>query len=182
MASVDLLQQRDLDGVLPPDQAAALAALTAGRPELARQAEQLHEVDADLRRVSLSLWTNDHHLALRSAIMAKVAERTPTAQVRVRPLDLVYAMAAAVLVLATYGLAGATVHTLFAQAVVMTWAVGLSLLLGLIMLLIPGLLRQAESSVLGAMMSRPVAIGPVDALVYRAVGLALVIGGIWLGV
>ncbi len=179
MVSVDLLQQRDLDGVLPPDQAAALAALTAGRPELARQAEHLHEVDADLRR--LSRRHIDHHVALRLAIMAKVAERTPAAQVRVRPLDLVYAMTAAVIVLATYGLAGATIHTLFAQAVVMTWAIGLSLLLGMILLLIPGFLRQAESSVLGAMMRRPVAIGPADALVYRAVGLALVIGGIWLG-
>ena len=70
--------------------------------------------------------------------------------------------------------------TLFEQAVVMTWAIGLSLALGMLLLLVPSLLRNAESSLLGTLLRRPVSVGPADVLVYRAVGAALVVGAVWL--
>lgn len=180
MRAEDRLQQRELDRVLPRDESAALAALTASRPDIAHQAAALQALDADLRAMAKPLRTADHDLDLRQRIMARVAQRQPAAQVRVRPLDLVYAASAAVLVFAAYGLTGAAVRTLFEQAVVMTWAIGLSLVLGMLLLAVPSLLRNAESSLLGALLRRPVTVGPADVLVYRAVGAALVVGAVWL--
>ena len=184
MRSEDRLQQRALDGVLPRDESAALAALMSERPTLAQQSSALLALDTDLRALSSSTLASarqaNHDVALRAAIMEGVANRIPATQVRVRPLDLIYAASAAVLALATYGVAGATVRTLFEQAVVMTWAMGISLTLGMLLLLIPGVLRRAESGLLGSILRRPVAIGPADVLIYRAVGMALVVGGIWL--
>lgn len=184
MRPEDCLQQRELDGVLPRDQAAALVALTCDRPAFAKQLAALQDLDADLRRLATSVSASGrqahHDVVLRVAIMERVSNRVPATQVRVRPLDLIYAASAAVLALATYGLAGAAVRTLFEQAVVMTWAIGISLSLGLLLLIAPGFLRRAESGVLGTILRRPVAIGPADVLVYRAVGVALVVGGIWL--
>ncbi len=176
----DSLQQRALDRVLPRDQAAALAEMVASRPAMAQQAMALQALDADLRQVAGHQPASVRQIAVREAIMARVAARVPTTQIRVRPLDVIYAATAAVLVFAAYGLTGATVHTLFEQAVVMTWAIGLSLALGLLLLIIPSFLRQAESSLLSSLMRRPITIGAADILIYRAVGLALVVGGIWL--
>ena len=180
----ELLQQRELDGVLPRDQSAALAVLTADRSALAQQSIKLQALDADLRSLALTVRTRgqqaNHDVALRAAIMERVSQRMPATHVRVRPLDLIYATSAAMLALATYGLAGAAVRTLFEQAVVMTWAIGISLTMGLLLLIAPGFLRRAESGMLGTILRRPIAIGPADVLVYRAVGVALVVGGIWL--
>lgn len=180
MRAEDSFQQRALDGVLPRDQAAALADMVASRPALAQQAAALQALHADLRQMAGQPSAGERQLAVREAIMARVAARVPAPQVRVRPLDAIYAATAAVLVFAAYGLTGATVHTLLEQAVVMTWAIGLSLTLGLLLLIIPSFLRQAESSLLSSLVRRPVTIGPADVLIYRAVGFALVIGGIWL--
>jgi len=174
------LQQRELDGVLPRDQVAALAVLTAEQPNLAAQATALLGLDADLRHLAAPLRQLNHDLHVRATIMQRVANRVPVPHLRLRPLDLVYAAAVAVLAIATYGLAGAAVRTLFEQAVVMTWVIGLSLMLGLLLMIAPGFLRQAESGFLAALMRRPVAIGPADVVIYRAVGVVLVIGGIWL--
>jgi hypothetical protein len=187
MRPEESLQQRALDGVLPREQAAGLAGMLASRPALAQQAAALQALDADLRQISqnTAVLTSEAHsevgqLRLRQAIMARVATRVPASQVRVRPLDVIYAAAAAVLVFAAYGLTRATVQTLFEQAVVMTWAIGLSLTLGLLLLILPSFLRRAEASLLRTVMRRPIAIGPADILIYRAVGMALVVGGIWL--
>ena len=180
MRPEDSLQQRALDGVLPRDQAAALAEMVAGRPALAQQAAALESLHADLRLVAGQPPPSERQIAAREAIMARVVARVPATQVRVRPLDVIYAATAAVLVFAAYGLTRATVHTLFEQAVVMTWAIGLSLSLGLLLLIIPGFLRRAESSLLSSLVRSPITIGPADVLIYRAVGLALVVGGIWL--
>ena len=184
MHSEDRLQQRELDGVLPRDQVAALAALTSERPSLAQQSFAMHTLDADLRTLAAVVSTPsrraEHDVALRGLIMERVANRTPATHLRVRPLDVIYAVSAAVLALVTYGFAGAAVRTLFEQAVVMTWAIGISLTLGMLLLIVPAFLRRAESGMLGSILRRPVAIGPADVLVYRAVGVALVVGGIWL--
>ena len=184
MRSEDRLQQRALDGVLPRDESAALAALTSERPAFAQHSSALHALDMDLRALSQSVSASarqaNHDVVLRASIMERVANRVPATQVRVRPLDLIYAASAAMLALATYGVAGAAVRTLFEQAVVMTWAIGISLTLGMLLLIIPGVLRRAESGLLGTILRRPVAIGPADVLIYRAVGVALVLGGIWL--
>lgn len=184
MRSEDRLQQRELDGVLPRDQVAALAVLTSGRPSLAQQSVAMQTLDVDLRTlaavVSAPSRRAEYDVVLRGMIMERVANRTPATHLRVRPLDIIYAASAAVLALATFGLAGAAVRTLFEQAVVMTWAIGISLTLGMLLLIVPGFLRRAESGMLGSILRRPVAIGPADVLVYRAVGVALVVGGIWL--
>lgn len=184
MRSEDRLQQRELDGVLPRDQVAALAVLTRDRPSLAQQSIAMQTLDADLRSlaavVSAPSRRAEHNVTLRGLIMERVAHRTPATHLRVRPLDVIYAASAAMLALTTYGLAGAAVRTLFEQAVVMTWAIGISLTLGMLLLIVPGFLRRAESGMLGSILRSPVAIGPADVLVYRAVGVALVVGGIWL--
>jgi hypothetical protein len=186
MRHQDSLQQRALDGVLPCEQAAGFAEMVASRPALAEQAAALQALDADLRRVTNAAQStrgeqrNADHVRLRQAIMARIAARVPASQVRVRPLDVIYASAAAILVFAAYGLTRATVQTLFEQAVVMTWAIGLSLTLGLLLLILPSFLRRAEASLLRTVMRRPITIGPADILIYRAVGMALVVGGIWL--
>ncbi len=179
MQANDRLVQRELDGALPRAEAAAVERMIAGDAQLNRGAESLRGLDADLKRMAAVERTADR-AEFQARIVAALPEGAPARQVRVRPIDLVYATSAVVLVALTYGLLGAAVHTLLEQAVVLVWIVAIGLIGGMAMLLAPGLLRALESNTVGRLFGRPVAIGSADVLVYRAAGAALVVGAVWL--
>ena len=173
------LLQRDLDGALPRSESAAVAALAAADPALARVRGDLLQLDADLKRVSAPLPVADE-AGVRARIMAALPLGSPARQLHVRPLDAVYAMCAVALVVIAYGSLATASQTILEQTAVLVWLVGFSLLAGLALLLAPGLLRSCESGLWARVVGRPVAIGATDALVYRAVGASLLIGGLWL--
>ena len=173
------LLQRDLDGALPRSESAAVAGLVAVDPALMRARGELQQLDADLKRMSASL-TVAEEAYLRAQIMAALPLGLPTREVQVRPIDVVYAMCAVALVVIVYGTLATARQTILEQTAVLVWLVGFSLLAGSAMVLAPGFLRSCESGFLARVLGRPVAIGAADALVYRAVGASLVIGGLWL--
>ena len=173
------LLQRDLDGALPRSESAAVAGLAAADPTLTRIKGDLLQLDADLKRMSVLNPVADEADA-RAQIMAALPLGLPTRHVQVRPIDVVYAMCAVALVVIAYGALAIARHTILEQTAVLVWLVGLSLLAGLALVLAPGFLRSCESGLLARVLGRPVAIGAADALVYRAVGASLVIGGLWL--
>ncbi len=175
------LLQRDLDGVLGPAESAAVRHLLADRPELAAQAARLHQLDVGLRVVAQPLRMRaESDAAVHERICASLPSALPVRQLQVRIIDIVFASAVIGMFFVTYGVVGTAVHTIFQQAVVLTWLIGLSLIAGLALLLAPGLLRSLESGALGRLIGRPIAIGPADVLIYRAAGLSLVVGGLWL--
>lgn len=179
------LVQRDLDGALGAAEAAGVRQMMADQPVLAAQAKRLQLLDSKLRElaqpfVSAPARVTANNL-LHERICARLPQMPPIAQVRVRLVDLVVAVVVAGMLFVGYGVLGTAARSFFQEAVLLTWLIGLSLLAGLAMLLAPGFLRSMESGVLGQLIGRPIAIGPADTLIYRTAGLALVVGGLWLG-
>lgn len=179
MKANDRLVQRELDGALPRAEAAAVGRMVAGDARLGRGAEALRGLDADLKRL-VSVERTADRADLQERIVSALPAGLPTRQVRIRPIDLVYALSAVVLVALGYGLLGAAVHTLLEQTVVLVWIVAFGLVGGMGLLLAPGLMRALESNTIGRLISRPVALGAADVLAYRAAGAALVVGAVWL--
>lgn len=175
----DRLVQRELDGALSRHEAAAVERMVAGDVPLTREAQALRGLDADLKLLTSAQRTADR-ADLQARIVSALPEGLPVRQVRVRPIDLVYALSAVVLVALGYGLLGAAVHTLLEQTVVLVWIVAFGLVAGMVLLLAPGFMRALESNTIGRLFSRPVAIGAADVLAYRATGAALVVGAVWL--
>lgn len=175
------LLQRELDGALGAAEAAGVRQLVADRPDLAQQADRLQRLDADLRGLAQPLSSVTAATVLQERICASLPLSPPIAQVSFRLVDLGFAAAVAAMLFVTYGVVGTAARNLFQEAVLLTWMMGLSLIAGLAMVLVPGFLRSLESGVLGRLIGRPIAIGPTDVLVYRAAGFALVVGGLWLG-
>ena len=173
------LLQRDLDGAMPRSESAAVAGLVAADPALTRVRGDLQQLDADLKQLSAPQTVTDEAF-VRAQIMAALPLGLPTRQVQVRPIDMVYAMCVIALVVIAYGTLATASRTILEQTAVLVWLVGFSLLAGLALVLAPAFLRSCESGFLARVLGRPVAIGAADALVYRAVGASLVIGGLWL--
>ncbi len=97
-------------------------------------------------------------------------------QARVTPVELVYAILLVVLVGFGFGLVGNLSSNPLLHFVV---AVG-SLIAGIALFALAGLIRRMEAGLLGHFLHRPIVVGPADLLVYRAIGIGLVIGGVWL--
>jgi hypothetical protein len=174
MRQHDRWLQRLVDGELSRQEAAGLARLQQERPELADQERRLRDL-AVLMRLESARAPHAHE-ELRSAILLRLPARPPRAEARVRPLDLAYAGLVIGLIAATF----AVVKVVADQAMLLAILAVISLMAGTGLLLMAGWLRQTEAGMLSKLLRRPVAIGPGDVLVYRAVGLALAVGGLWL--
>lgn len=172
MRQYERLLQRLIDGELSRHEAAGLAQLMQGRPELAEQERKLRDLAV---LMSLDARHEDGE-ALRSAILLRLPARPPRAEARVRPLDVLYAGLVIALISTTF----AVLKVMTDQAMLLAVLAIISLVAGLALLLMAGWLRQTEAGMLSRLLRRPIAIGPGDVLVYRAVGLALALGGFWL--
>ncbi len=175
MTPAERLLQQTLDGYADPARSAAAEHLNPA------QLEALRRLDAALKSRA------DQPLRVaRDVVVARIVAALPTtapaAQVRVRPVDALVAVLAATILVMVYGMVATVSQTILAQTLWLAWAVGLSLVVGLALLVVPGLLRSWESGLFHRLLGRPIAIGPADVLIYRAVGAGLVLGGIWLGV
>jgi hypothetical protein len=175
MTPAERLLQRTLDGMADPARSAAAEHLDPAHLEALRRLDAALKVRAEPRqRVAPEV--------VVARIVAALPATAPAAQVRVRPVDILVAVLAATVLAMVYGMVATVSQTILAQTMWLAWAVGLSLGLGLVLLVLPGVLRSWESGLFHRLLGRPIAIGPADALIYRAVGAGLVIGGIWLGI
>jgi hypothetical protein len=174
MDSRHLLLQRYRDGRLDRDHAAAVEAMVAGSADLGRQAGALGALDRDLRSLAARR-PEDHHL-LADRIVAALPPTLPRAETRICLRDLVVATCAGGMVAMTYA-----VITIITDRVQLLVALALvSLVAGCAIMLLAGSLRRAESGLLGRLLGRRISVGPGDVLVYRTVGFALAVGGVWL--
>lgn len=172
MTPNERLLQRALDGAL--DRHASAAAEHLDAPRLAA----LRVLDGGLKELAAPV--REQRADLQASIVVRLPAHPPQRQVRVRALDLIYAAIAATVVVVTYGILGTAVKSQLQMAIVLSWAVGLSMVAGMALMCMPGLLRAGESGLLSRLLGKPVAIGPADVLVYRAVGASLVVAGLWL--
>jgi hypothetical protein len=173
------LLQRDLDGVLSRNESAAVAGLAASDSVLVQTQADLQRLDVDLKTLAPPVAVQDE-ARFRAQIMAALPAGLPERQLQVRPIDVIYAMCAVALVVIGFGTLATASRTILEQTTLLVWLVGISLVTGLALVVAPGFLRSCESGILGRVLGRPVAIGAADALTYRAVGLSLVVGGLWL--
>jgi anti-sigma factor RsiW len=170
----DLLLQRYRDGRLGRDEAAALERMVAADPGLAARAQGLSELDGGLRQLA-ARQGDDHHL-LAERITAALPPGRPRAEARISLRDLVFACMTAGVVAMTY----VVIATITNQVQLLVALALVSLVAGCVVMLLAGSLRRAEADVLGRLLGKRISVGPGDVLIYRAVGLSLAVGGVWL--
>lgn len=168
------LLQRYRDGRLDRDQAAALERMVSSDPALARQAAGLADLDQGLRRLAAAR-PDDHHL-LADRIVAALPPTLPKAEARLSLRDLLVAGTAGGVVAMTY----AVIATITDRLQLLVALALVSLVAGCAIMLLAGSLRRAETGLVGRLLGRRVSVGPGDVLVYRTVGFALAVGGVWL--
>lgn len=167
------LLQRHLDGRLGRDEAAGLRHMLVARPDLASQAAALDCLDIALRAQAT---TQQPPAGLAARIATALPARPARAPFRLRLRDLIYANMAVGVVALTY----AVLATITAQVQLLMALALVGLVGGTTVLILAGSLRRAEADALGRLLGRRIAIGRGDVLVYRTVGVALAVGGVWL--
>ena len=171
----DHLLQRLIDGDLSPHEAAAMDQAAHDRPELAAHLRALRALHADLGATARPMSADDHHV-LHARIVQRLPATKPVVYARIRAFDLVTATIALALVITAYALCGSMVHG--SGSLVVLAVACMSFVGGAMVLVMAGMLRRLEAGLFARLFGRPVAIGPADLLVYRAVGIGLAIGGL----
>jgi hypothetical protein len=169
------LLQRLIDGDLSRHEADAMERAALDRPELAQRLRLLRQLHADLAGAARPLGADQHH-DLHTRIVQHLPTTRPKPYARIRPIDLVTAATALALVLIAYALFGSIVRGSFA---VLTLAC-ISFVGGSLVLVLAGMLRRMEAGLISRLLGRPIAVGPADLLICRAVGVGLAIGGLYL--
>ncbi|MBA2480786.1 MAG: hypothetical protein H0V44_08995 [Planctomycetes bacterium] len=170
-----LFAQRLIDGELTAGEAAGTERSLRDRPQLAAE----HQALADLHRAMTAgarPLDPQHHHALLARITEHLPDHRPAAYASLRPADILYTTVVLISIGMGYGLVG----TFMGQSFLVVAFAAISVVIGCLMIIMAGMLRRAESGILSQLLRKPVVIGPADALVYRAAGLGLALGGIWL--
>ncbi len=168
------LIQRLVDGLLAPHEADAVERSLTDRGALAdlQAARGLHQL---LSMQAHPLSADEHH-----ALMARMIEHLPRAlpqsYAKFRPVDLVLACAAICLISVSFGAVGSFMH----GSVVLVTIACISVVSGCALVVLAGMLRRAEAGLMRHVLRRPVTVGPSDLLVYRAVGIGMALGGMYL--
>jgi anti-sigma factor RsiW len=173
--NTDRLVQRYVDGELSAGQNAAVAELVRSRPETAKTLAQLEYVHEQLTAHAGERFVSDTHEVM-SALLARLPTTPPVRQGQLRLLDVsLAAVMITVIVLRCFGLAGS-----FRDLVPLTILAFASMLAGGLLILMAGPLRATHSGMMKRLLYRRVNVGTGGVAVYRVVGIAIFIGGIWL--
>jgi hypothetical protein len=172
MSSDALLVQRLVDGALPSHTAAAVERSLVDRPQAAADRAALADLHTLLGKAAKPLSADQHRLQMLS-IVGRLPDRAPQPHAKIRVLDMAVACGLFILLLST---------TVFMHSVVersamhLVGAVG-CLVVGLAVMALASMLQRLSHTSLRRAVRTPISLGPTDILAYRAVGLALVIGG-----
>lgn len=166
--------QRLVDGVLAPHEADAVERLLADRGAIAEldAARDLHLLLSSQAR---PLSADEHH-ALLGRMIEHLPRARPQSYTSFRPMDLVLACSAISLVAVSFGAVGSFMH----GSVALVTIACISVVSGCALVVMAGMLRRAEAGLLRHVLRRPITVGPSDLLVYRAVGIGIALGGIYL--
>jgi hypothetical protein len=168
------LLQRARDGALGPAENAALRAMLAADPTLAAAEERLATLDSLLRQEAAPRRQRSTD-AVMAHIIDHLPARVPTAEMQLRLGDVIMGGLLVSLVAVTYSIIG----TMFNHSAMLVALAVVSLVAGCGLLAFAGALR-GDLPLLGALLRRRVAVGSGEVLVYRAVGCAIAVGGVWL--
>jgi anti-sigma factor RsiW len=175
MPDNDILLQRAVDGQLGPAENAAVRCMIAGDPQIAAREQALTGLDQLLRQAAAPRRQLADHQRLRERIMARLPANRPIEQVQLRIGDVVLGTAVIGLLVMTYGTLGLVLD----RSLLLVLLAGISLVAGCGLLAFAGALR-GDLPMLGMLLRRRIAVGPGEVLVYRAIGLTIAVGGIWL--
>ncbi len=173
--SEDLHSQRQLDGRLSPGEAAAVDAALARDAARADEASRMRVLHAELSAALRPLDLDTHH-ALLTRFAQALPQGAPQPSRRLRTADLVLGVALLCMVGLCFGATGSIAHgTIAAMAIASMGLIG-----GMLLLLIATMLVRNNNGLLSKLLGRKLVIGPADVLLCRAIGLGMVIGGIYL--
>ncbi|MBA3709505.1 MAG: hypothetical protein H0W83_11885 [Planctomycetes bacterium] len=175
MTTDPLYPQRLLDGELKAGEASAIERAILDQPELAAQHQALSGLH-ELMSVAARPLDPQHHHALLARITERLPEHRPAAYASLTAMDIIYTAMVLVSIGLGYGMVGTLMRGSF---MVVAFAV-VSVIVGCAMVILGGMLRRAESGIMSHILRKQVTVGPADALIYRAAGVGLAIGGIWL--
>jgi hypothetical protein len=175
MQDKDFHLQRLLDGALAAPEAAGVQSQIDSDPVLRGRFEVLQALDGDLA-ASVRPLNNTQHQALLNRITDALPRHAPAVYASIRPSDIVLAASVLAMISICFATAGSIMHgstTLVALACVGVAA-------GTFILILAAMLRRAERGLLRSLLGKSVALGPADLLIYRAIGIGLALGGLYL--
>jgi len=172
MSHDSLMLQRLVDGALPSHTAAAVKRSLDDRPAAAAECAAIADLHNLLGKATKPL-SADRHRSQMLAIVNRLPDRAPQPHAKVRVLDMVLAAGIFALLISTSVIMHSTVersptHLIIAIA---------CLVVGLGVMGLTSMLQRASGIGLRRAVRTPISLGPTHVLAYRAVGLALVIGG-----
>lgn len=179
MREADLLLQRALDGRLGPAENAAMRCMAEANPHVAAQAQALSGLDQLLRLDAIERRTVADQVTDQSSLRAQIMDRLPATapaeHLSLRIGDIVLSAAIIGLIVMTYG----TLGLVFDRSLLLVLLACISLVAGCGLLAFAGALR-GDLPFLGMLLRHRVVVGSGDVLVYRAMGFAIAVGGVWL--
>lgn len=172
MRDADQLLQRYLDGELDAAQSAAMQHMLAGDERLRTQLTSLERLNGLLKTAYLS--ENADHESV-AAVCAKLAPAAPMRQRQMRVLDVLTLAAFVAMTALIYGLVGS-----FEDIVPLSLIAILSMVVGGALVALAQPLQEMKTGLLSKLFQRRFNLGCSDVTVYRAVGLTIFVGGLWL--
>jgi hypothetical protein len=175
MQDQDLHLQRLLDGALSAAEAAGVQSQVASDPQLSKRMDSWQQLHRDITASVHPLRAHEHqHLLTR--ITDALPSRAPKAYASIRPSDIVLASSVLAMISICFATAGSIMHG--STALVALACVGVAA--GTCILVLAAMLRRAERGLLRNLLGTSVHLGPADLLIYRAIGIGLALGGMYL--
>ncbi len=177
MDSSSRLLQRFADGAASTAEAQLVSHLVQHDADTRQRLAVISSLDNALRHAYRPhQGARDHHDQVLQLIRNRLPTTIPKSSISLTLVDLVYGIMLVSLMGVGYGLLG----SLSAQPVLLLTIAIFSLIGGLALTVLAGAVRRLESSVLGSLLHRRVTVGSTDVLVYRAIGIGMAMGGLWL--
>jgi anti-sigma factor RsiW len=172
MRQDDQLLQRYLDGELDAAQSAAMQHMLAGDERLRTHLTALERLNGLLKTAYLSENADRESVA---AICAKMPVAAPMRQRQMRVIDVLTLASFVAMTALVYGLVGS-----FEDFVPLSLIAILSMVVGGALVALAQPLQAIKSGLLTKLFQQRFNLGCSDVTVYRAVGLTIFIGGLWL--
>jgi len=177
MDSSSRLLQRFADGAASTAEAQLVSHLVQHDEESRQRLAIISSLDSALRHAYRQpRETRVSHDLVLQLIKNRLPTTIPKISISLTLADLLYGVMLVGLVGFGYGVLG----SLSAQPVLLLTIAIFSLIGGLALTVLAGTVRRLESSVLGSLLHRRVTVGSADVLVYRAIGIGMAMGGLWL--
>jgi anti-sigma factor RsiW len=172
MQQADQFLQRYLDGELDAAQSAAMQHMLAGDERLRAQMTALERLGGLLTAAHLGKTAEQESLA---RICAKLPNAAPMRQRHMRVIDVMALTAFVAMTALIYGLVGS-----FEDFVPLSLIAILSMVVGGALLALAQPLQEIKTGLLSKLFQRRFNLGCSDVTVYRAIGLTIFVGGLWL--